>query len=46
MIQRTYISGPRMTKGNDLRLLSLLRRQYPRGREINLGRFNVFLVKP
>ncbi|HET6268081.1 MAG TPA: glycosyltransferase family 39 protein [Acidobacteriota bacterium] len=46
LVLRTYISYPRMVETSDARLIAALRRQYPAGKDLNLGRFSVYIVPP
>jgi len=44
LIQRTYISHPRMMSTSDNRLLYMLQTRYPAGRLLHPGTFSVFIV--
>ncbi len=46
LIQRTYISHPRMMSTSDNRLLYMLQTRHPSGRLLHLGQFSVFIVGP
>jgi hypothetical protein len=42
---RMYGRYPSMTRMSDLKLLALLKRQYPAGKEINLGGFTAYIFR-
>ena len=46
LLIRNYVKYPAMTNMSDQRLLHVLRNRYPNGKELRLGGFNVYVIKP